>query len=101
MREHLACDSEYSVAADGAGQEDDLIVLVIGGCGAARVQDKHRQVRLPRVQLGDEGRAADSSHVMSGDDQAELAGESGLLKLAKCLGSIIHPAHIVELPPQE
>ena len=39
--------------------------------------------------------------VMAGDDQAYLAGELGLLNQAKRLGSIVHPAHVSEVPPQE
>jgi hypothetical protein len=99
--EQLAGGAQNLFCSHRAGEKSDALSRIVGGLFVSVSQNQHRQKRHSCAQFFDKGRAAYSRHVMSGDDQAEIAGKLGLLDETESLDGVRNSAHVSEFPLQE
>jgi hypothetical protein len=96
LREHLAGKSKHLFGHKGAGQEADAIRRIIAIDLVGITQDQNRERRHAGVQFGDEGRSANASEVVSGDNHSEAVSELGLLHQAEGFCRAGNTKHICE-----
>jgi hypothetical protein len=91
----------HSLRGKVSWEEVDVVTGVVRGTITIQAEYKDRHIGDAGAYLCYKCRTADSHCMVSGDNQAELPGETVLLDEAKSLSGVVDAAHCSGLPPKE